>query len=119
MLLTLKYNASSDAFEGVIENTSNKTAEKARVEVHLSNGVELGPTKPKNLKPGEKTTVNLSANGNEFKTWSTHAEIGSNEHGHEGGEGHEGREKGEHNKKEKREGKGEHGGKKEKSGEHN
>lgn len=114
--LVLKYDEASSQFVGVITNKSKKVVERARMEVHLSNGVELGPTKPVNLKPGAETKVSLSAKGQKFTTWSTHAEVGSNEHGHgEGGEGHEGGEKGEHGSK--KEGKEEHGSK-EGRGEH-
>lgn len=111
--LVLKYNEASSEFVGVITNKSEEVVERARVEVHLSNGVELGPTKPKDVKAGEKLEVTLSAKGQKFETWSTHAEVGSNEHGHgEGGEGHEDGEGHEHNEK------GEHGSKKEGKGEH-
>lgn len=113
--LVLKYNEATSEFVGVITNKSDKVVERARVEVHLSNGVELGPTKPKDVKPGEKLEVTLSAKGQKFETWSTHAEVGSNEHGHgEGDEGHEHNEKGEHGSK--KEGKGEH--EKREGGEH-
>ncbi|TKG88245.1 hypothetical protein EYV94_27305 [Puteibacter caeruleilacunae] len=91
--LILKYDEAQSAFVGTIENKSNETAERARVEVHLSNGVELGPTKPQDIAPGKTITVTLSAKGQDFRTWSTHAEVGSNEHGHgphgENGEGGE------------------------------
>lgn len=104
--LVLKYNEATSNFDGVITNKSTKVVKRARMEVHLSNGVELGPTKPKDLKPGDELKVTLSAKGQKFTTWSTHAEVGSNEHGHgEGGEGHEGGERGEHGDKERR---GEH-----------
>jgi hypothetical protein len=101
--LTLKYDKATQAFLGTMENVSKKVAKKARVEVHLSNGVELGPTKPGNLKAGEKTKVKLDAKGQKFEKWNCHAEVGSNEHGHgEGGEhgekGHD-EEGGEHSKK--------------------
>ncbi|MCL3782677.1 hypothetical protein EMN47_20010 [Prolixibacteraceae bacterium JC049] len=98
--LILKYNKSQETFIGIMENVSKKKVKRARVEVHLSNGVELGPSKPKDLKVGEKIKVTLKAKGQVFKTWSTHAEVGSNEHGHG-----EGGEKGEHKN---REGRGEH-----------
>lgn len=111
--LVLKYNEATSEFVGVITNKSDKVIERARVEVHLSNGVELGPTKPEDIKPGEILEVTLSAKGQKFETWSTHAEVGSNEHGHgEGGEGHEGDEGHEHNEK------GEHESKKEGKSEH-
>ncbi len=94
--LILKYDESALAFVGTVENVSTKVIKKVRVEVHLSNGVELGPTKKVNLVPGEKTEINLSAKGQSFEWWSTHAETGNSEHGHgENGE-HGQREKGEH-----------------------
>jgi archaellum component FlaF (FlaF/FlaG flagellin family) len=96
--LILKYNKTTNTFEGEMTNVTSKVVKRARVEVHLSNGVELGPTKPKNLKPGETISVKLSAKGQNFKTWSAHAEAGSNEHGHKRG--------GEHSHR--REGRGEH-----------
>lgn len=94
--LILSYDKASESFKGTIKNNSEKVAERARVEVHLSNGVELGPTEPVNLKPGKQIEVSLSAKGQKFEWWSTHAEVGSNEHGHgEGGEKGHG-EEGEH-----------------------
>ena len=61
------------------------------VAVHLSNGIELGPTTPVDLKPSEKISVNLKATEKAFETWSTHAEVGSSEEGHgEEGEGEHG-----------------------------
>ena len=108
--LTLKYDKVAASFLGIMENVSKKTAEMARVEVHLSNGVELGPTKPGNLKPGAKVKVKLDAKGQKFESWNCHAEVGRDEEGH--GES----ERGEH-KREGKEGKGEHG-EKEGKGEH-
>lgn len=101
--LILYFDKENSTFKGTVENITAKMIRKVRVEVHLSNRVELGPTTSVNLAPGEKQDVMLSAEGEKFDTWSTHAESGSNEHGHEGEEGdeHGGRE---HDK----EGKGEH-----------
>ena len=104
--MTLRYNAEKDAFIGVVKNTTKKMISQVRVEVHLSNGVELGPTLRADLEPGKSRDIILAVEGNNFKSWSTHAESG-NEEGHEDeGEGHEGREKGEHGSK--KEGKREH-----------
>ena len=96
--LVLKYEAKSNSFAGTVENTTEAVIERVRVEVHLSNGLELGPTTPVDLKPGEKIEVSLKASEKEFETWSTHAEVGSSEHSHEGGEGEHshGEEGGEH-----------------------
>ncbi len=114
--LILAYDAESNSFTGTVENTTDKILEKVRVEVHLSNGTELGPTTPVNLEPGQKTDVKLAATSKKFEKWSAHPEVGSGEHGHgeegEGGHGEEGEGKGEHS--EGREG-GEH---KESKGEH-
>ena len=71
-----------------------------RVEVHLSNGVELGPTPRVNLAAGDTRAVHLSARSQSFSGFSVHVELGLGEHGGSGGEGGEGgRESG-----------GEHGG---------
>ena len=90
--LILSFDANTNTFVGTVENTTNQTLSKVRVEVHLSNGIELGPTTPNDLAPGQKTNVELSAAGQDFNKWSAHPEVGSSEHG--GGEGHD--EGGEH-----------------------
>ena len=87
--LILSFDAESSSFKGTVNNITAKTIRKVRIEVHLSNGVELGPTTPFSLASGEKQDVTLSAEGQEFETWSTHAESGSNENGHSGEEGNE------------------------------
>lgn len=102
--LILQYDTNSNAFVGTVENTTEATLEQVRVEVHLSNGIELGPTNSKDLAPGEKIDVTLQATDESFEGWSPHAEVGRGEHGGEGGE-YEG-EGGEH----EGEGGGEHGG---------
>lgn len=78
--LILSYNKDLNKFTGSIENIATKTLKKVRVEIHLSNGKELGPTTPENLKAGEKRQIELDAKGEVFDKWSTHAEVGSNEH---------------------------------------
>lgn len=105
--LLLSYDAQSNSFNGTVENTTDKTLERVRVEVHLSNGKELGPTTPADLAPGEKWDVKLTAASKDFDGWSAHPEVGSGEHGHEHGEEH-----GEHD----REGRGEHKEKRKKTG---
>ncbi len=106
--LILDYNAASNAFVGTVENTTNEILMQVRVEVHLSNGVELGPTAPVDLAPGAQIAIELKAEGPAFNKWTAHPEVGpsgaegseetddgategSGEHGeggeHEGGEG--------------------------------
>jgi len=100
--LILTYDSSSSAFVGTVENVIDKTASGVRVEVHLSNGTELGPTERNDLAPGEKIAVKLSAEGQDFDWWKAHAESGeggehSGEHEGEHGGEHSGEQEGEHN----------------------
>lgn len=104
--LILAYDAKTNSFNGTVENTTAEELDRVRVEVHLSNGKELGPTTPVDLGPGDKRDIKLAATSKDFDGWSAHPEVGSSEHGH----GSEGR--GEHGS----EGGGEHG--EEGSGEH-
>ncbi len=98
--LILRYNDENNSFVGTVQNTTESTLINVRVEVHLSNGTELGPTTPVDLSPGESAEVSLAATEEPFTGWTPHAEVGQGEHGN-GGEG-EHREGGE--------GGGEHGG---------
>jgi hypothetical protein len=84
--LVLSYDVQSNSFNGFVENTTDNTLKQVRVEVHLSNGVELGPTTPTDLEPGESNTVHLPAQDEDFDGWSAHPEIGENDE-HEHGEG--------------------------------
>ncbi len=101
--LILSYDAESNRFKGTVENTTTETLARVRVEVHLSNGTELGPTTPADLGPGAKREVELAATDASFERWSAHPEVGNSEHEH-GDEEHSERERGEHD----REGRGEH-----------
>ncbi|MXY26751.1 hypothetical protein F4Y59_01140 [Candidatus Poribacteria bacterium] len=112
--LILKYDPQSNAFKGTVENTTDETLKQVRVEVHLSNGKELGPTTPDNLAPGEKREILLTAISTNFDGWTAHPEVGEgehshgeerNEHGREGEKEHShGEKRGEHD----REGEKEH-----------
>jgi hypothetical protein len=84
--LILAYDAQSNSFNGTVENTTDKTLSRVRVEVHLSNGTELDPTTPADLDPGKRRDVRLTATNMDFDGWTAHAEVGSSEHGR--GEGH-------------------------------
>ena len=70
--------ASSEAsgFRGTVENTTNATLSRVRVEVHRSNGIELGPTTPVDLAPGQTHDIDLPASSEPFTTWSAHPEVG-------------------------------------------
>lgn len=88
--LILSYNKETGSFTGSVQNTTEEMLPQIRVEIHLSNGTELGPTTPVDLNPGQSQSIELSADGEEFDWWTAHAEIGSGEHSHgEDGEPHE------------------------------
>lgn len=105
--LILNYDAASNAFTGTVENTTGNVLNNVRIEVHLSNRTELGPTTPVDMAPGEVLAVNLPATQASFTGWIAHAEVGGGEGSQSGGEHGGGGEGG-----------GEHGGSSESGGEH-
>ncbi len=92
--LLLAFDARSNSFYGLLQNTTDLILQQVRVEVHLSNGVELGPTTPMDLAPGEVSGVVLLATPETFNGWSPHAEVGINSGGGESGAGEHGAEGG-------------------------
>jgi hypothetical protein len=99
--LRLSYDAESNIFVGSVENTTGNILKQVRVEVHLSNGTELGPTTPTDLNPGERIEIRLEATNDVFDGWTAHPEVGEGggEHGHsEGGNEHGQEGNGEHSK---------------------
>ncbi|MDE0644933.1 MAG: hypothetical protein OXH84_01675 [Gammaproteobacteria bacterium] len=84
--LVLNYNSETQTFFGTVENTTDETLTKVRVEVHLSNGTELGPTEPSDLEAGTSQSVFLSAKDEEFDTWGAHPEVGESGGGEHGTE---------------------------------
>ena len=90
--LIMSYDPASNAFNGTVENTTNNVLTNVRIEIHLSNGTELGPTTPTDMAPGEVATISLPSTQASFTGWVPHAEVGSGEGGGEGhGSGGEGR----------------------------
>ena len=84
--LILSYNEASNSFKGTVRNTTGAILPQVRVEIHLSNGVELGPTPPVDLAPGEQIPIELMAEGPPFDKWTAHPEVGpSTGSGGEGG----------------------------------
>ena len=90
--LILVYDTINNAFKGTVENTTAQTLDQVRVEIHLSNGTELGPTTPQDLAPGEKIPVVLQATSTPFTWWVAHPEVGGS--GGESGGGETGNEGG-------------------------
>ena len=85
--LIMSYDAAANAFVGTVANTTDATLTRVRIEVHLSNGIELGPTTPTDLAPGEILDVVLPASTQSFDGWTPHAEVGASEGGGESGSG--------------------------------
>ena len=83
--LVLNYDAASNSFQGTVQNTTGSVLTNVRIEVHLSNGTELGPTTPVDMAPGQVMAVNLPATQASFTGWIAHAEVGG---GGEGGGEH-------------------------------
>lgn len=104
--LVIRFESAQRAFAGTVKNGTDSIVRQVRVEVHLSNGVELGPTPNVDLMPGQSAPVELRAGSQEFSKFSTHVEIGGGEHGGEHGDGeggeHRGRRGGEHRGRERR-----------------
>ena len=76
--LVMDYDSAQKEFVGTITNTTTATVTKVRVEIHLSNNVELGPTPNVNLAPGESKSVTLDASfQSSFNSFSVHVEIGN------------------------------------------
>ena len=92
--LILKYHAPSNSFKGTVENTTNGVLDRVRVEIHLSNGTELGPTTPTDMAPDKVVSINLPATSAPFTGWTTHVEVGTGDEGSESGGEH--RDGGEH-----------------------
>ncbi|MDE0053955.1 MAG: hypothetical protein OXT64_06835, partial [Gammaproteobacteria bacterium] len=104
--LVLEFDPATQVFAGSVTNSTARALPQVRVEVHLDNGTELGPTRCIDVAPGETVPVELGAFGNEFNAWVSHPEAGVEE-GHGEGAEEGGEAAGEHGG---REGRGEHGG---------
>ncbi len=74
--LVISYDSSSQRFNGTVTNTTGSTVTNVRVEIHLSNGTELGPTPRISLAAGESKPVTLDASGQNFNWYSVHVELG-------------------------------------------
>ena len=121
--LVMAYDAPTNSFRGIVENTTSNTLDRVRIEVHLSNGAELGPTTPINMAPGEMMGFIMPSTPESFTGWVAHAEVGGGEGSESGGEslaggehgGNQGSGGGEHGSG-GREGGGEHGSRGERRG---
>ena len=108
--LIMNYDAASNSFKGTVENTTNAILTRVRIEIHLSNRTELGPTTPIDMAPGQTAAVELPSTAAPFTGWVAHAEVGGGESGGEHGASGSGGGEG------SGEGGGEHGGRGERRG---
>ena len=106
--LILSYDVPSNSFKGTVENTTGSVLNQVRIEVHLSNGTELGPTTPTSIAPGEMLAIILPATQASFTGWVAHAEVGGGDKESESGGEHDGGEEsgGEHGSDSERRGGG-------------
>lgn len=107
--LVMRYDDDNNRFIGKVVNVTDATLTRVRVEIHLSNGLELGPTTPTDLPPGYLLSLIMPATDQPFDTWAPHAEIGPGDAGSAEDAGEHGGRAG----REEREGGGEHGGREE------
>jgi hypothetical protein len=80
--LILAYHRASFSFIGSIENVTDNAIKKVRVKVHLSTGVKLGPTEPKDLDQGEKSGIKIEATGYVIEWWKPQLESRSGSQSH-------------------------------------
>ena len=88
--LVMRYDEASNRFIGKVVNKTNAALTRTRVEIHLSNGVELGPTTPTDLPAGYLLSVTIPATDQTFDSWAPHVEFGMGEGGSGEGSGEHG-----------------------------
>ena len=74
--MTLSYDLLANAFTGTVENTTPAALRGVTVEVHLSNGITLGPTDPFDLAPSQVVDISIAAGVWHFTRWSAYLEVG-------------------------------------------
>ena len=75
--LVMRFEQGAERFAGTVRNTTSQMVRDVRVEIHLSSGVELGPTPRVDLGAGETRDVELNARVQAFDWWTVHVEPGS------------------------------------------
>lgn len=73
--LVLSLDLAANAFVGFVENTTPNRVCGVRVEVHVSTGVELGPTERTDLDPEERRAVRVQTSSEAFDAWTAHPEL--------------------------------------------
>ena len=101
--LKVKFDENSQSFIGTVENMTEETLPNVRVEIHLSNGMEIGPTTPVDLRAGRSNEFWLKVESGDFTHWSAHAEVGGEYAEHSENHGEHRSEHGEHEKEHEKE----------------
>lgn len=73
--LVLKFYPERGVFFGTVENTTEATLCAVRIEVHLDNGTELGPTERTDVESGQTVEVALGSSDEAFESWTAHPEL--------------------------------------------
>ena len=74
--LVLSYDFATRAFMGTVENTTETTLRRVRVEVHLSNGTKLSLINPVDLDPGQTVAITLPTRIQTFLLWTACPKVG-------------------------------------------
>lgn len=72
--LEMRMDDESGSFTGTVTNTTDARICAVRVEVHLADGPELGPTDQVDLAAGTTAPMTLDAEGQGFERWTAHSE---------------------------------------------
>ena len=75
----MSFDAERARSTGTVTNETSTTAPSVRLEVHLSNGEELGPTPRSGLAAGASREDELEGAGQQFGRRSVHLELGDGE----------------------------------------
>ena len=75
--LVLCYDEGIEVFTGTLTNTMGVGVPSVEFRVHLSNGIELGPSSGASLAPGQVLAVMLNARGQRFTAWSVRLGVGA------------------------------------------
>ncbi len=71
----VKYMLDDKYFYGSLENVGDELVKGIKVGMHLSNGMDLGPTHGLDLVPGKAGSVVIDADIKEWEKWAVYVEL--------------------------------------------
>lgn len=77
----VKYMLDDKYFYGSLENVGDEHVVGLKLGMHLSNGMDLGPSHGADLEPGKAGSVVIDADIKEWEKWAVYVEIGDAEGG--------------------------------------